>query len=127
MGYQMTIIEGNLGRDAEQKYLQSGVSVVNFSVAVNEVSGSGETRKETTTWYRVAAWRELGERLAPYLTKGKDVLVEGRVTSRPYLDSSGQPASSLELTANRIQLLGSRDASDEDTQDDAQVIEDVPF
>src|SRR4051794_24087450 len=120
MGYQITIIEGNLGRDAEQKYLQSGVSVVNFSVAVNEVTGSGEARKETTTWYRVAAWHELGERLAPYLTKGKDVLVEGRVTRRPYLDNSGQPASSLELTASRIQLLGSRDASDEDTQEDVQ-------
>ena len=126
-GYQEMTIVGNLGQDAEQKYLQSGVAVFNFSVAVNQISGSGENRTEKTTWFRVAVWRELGERLVPYLIKGKQVLVVGTLQGRAYLDSRGEPVASLELTANRIQLLGSRDAGDEDTQHDVQNREDIPF
>lgn len=125
-GYQEITIVGNLGRDAELRYLQTGVPVLNFSVAVNTVSGSGETRRETTTWFRVAAWRELGERLSPYLTKGKQVLVVGTIATRAYIDNRGELAASLELTADRIQLLCSRDENEAGEQEDP-LADQIPF
>ncbi len=107
-GWQQVIIVGNVGRAEDLKYLQSGVAVLNFSVAVSSVSGTGDQRQEKTTWFRVAAWRQLAESLAPYITKGKQVMVVGTVDARPYSDNSGQPAASLELTAREIRLLGNR-------------------
>ncbi len=108
-GWQQVIIVGNVGRAEDLKYLQSGVAVLNFSVAVNSVSGTGDQKQERTTWFRVAAWRQLAESLAPYIAKGKQVMVIGTVDARPYADNSGQPAASLELTAREIRLLGSRE------------------
>lgn len=110
-GYQQMIIIGNLGRDPELKYLESGVAVCNFSVAVTSTSGSGEQRQEKTTWFRVAAWRELGERCAQYLAKGRQVMVIGTIDARAYTDNSGQPTASLELTARDVRFLGGRDDS----------------
>jgi single-strand DNA-binding protein len=110
-GYQQVIIVGNLGRDPELKYLQSGVPVCNFTVAVSTTTGSGEARQEKTTWFRVAAWRELGERCNQYLAKGRQVMVIGTVDVRAYQDNSGQPAASLELTARDVRFLGSREGN----------------
>jgi single-strand DNA-binding protein len=108
-GFQQVIIVGNLGRDPETKYLQSGVAVCNFTVAVSSVSGQGEQRQEKTTWFRVAAWRELGERCQQYLAKGRQVMVIGTVDVRAYTDNSGQPQASLEMTARDVRFLGSRE------------------
>ena len=108
-GFQQVIIVGNLGRDPETKYLQSGVAVCNFTVAVSSFSGQGEQRQEKTTWFRVAAWRELGERCQQYLAKGRQVMVIGSVDVRAYTDGSGQPQASLELTARDVRFLGSRE------------------
>lgn len=110
-GYQQVIIVGNLGRDPELKYLQNGVAVCNFSVAVSSFSGQGEQRQEKTTWFRVAAWRELGERCNQYLAKGRQVMVVGTVDVRAYTDNSGQPQATLELTARDVRFLGSREGS----------------
>ena len=108
MSYQQIIIVGNVGRDPELKYLPSGVPVCNFTVAVNERWGTGDDRKEKTTWFRVAAWRQLAETVSQYLTKGSQVMVIGTVDGRAYTDNSGQPAVSLELTARDVRFLGSR-------------------
>lgn len=108
-GYQQVIIVGNLGRDPEMRYLQSGVPVCNFTVAVNQVTGSAENRTEKTVWFRVAAWRELGERCSQYLAKGRQVMVIGTVDARAYTDNSGQPQATLELTARDVRFLGSRE------------------
>ena len=107
-GWQQLVFIGNLGRDPELKYLQSGVPVANFTVAVNLVTGSGENRKEKTIWHRVAVWREQAEIVAQYLAKGRQVLVVGTVEARGYLDSAGEPQASLEVTAQRVVFLGSR-------------------
>ncbi len=112
-GYQQVIIVGNLGRDPELKYLQNGVAVCNFSVAVSSFSGQGEQRQEKTTWFRVAAWRELGERCNQYLAKGRQVMVVGTVDVRAYTDNSGQPQATLELTARDVRFLGSREGNGE--------------
>lgn len=108
MSYQQIIIVGNVGRDPELKYLPSGVPVCNFTVAVNERRGSGEERTEKTTWFRVAAWRQLAETVSQYLTKGRQVMVVGTIEARAYTDNSGQPQASLELTARDIRFLGNR-------------------
>ncbi len=129
-GYQQLMIVGNLGGDPELRYLPSGVAVCNFSVAVDEVSGSGEDRKETTEWFRVAAWRELGERCNQYLRKGRQVMVIGAVHKRDYVDSSGQARSSNEVTAREVRFLGQRTLSeteDDETQTDLQTADEIPF
>ncbi len=108
-GYQQVIIVGNLGRDPEIKYLQSGVPVCNFTVAVNQISGSGENRTEKTVWFRVAAWRELGERCSQYLAKGRQVMVIGTIDARAYKDNSGEAQATLELTARDVRFLGGRE------------------
>ncbi len=107
-GYQQVIIVGNVGRVDELKYLQSGVPVLGFTVAVSQVSGSGENRTEKTTWFRVSAWRQLAESLAPYIVKGKQLMVVGTIEARAYVDKSNQPQAQLELNAREIKLLGSR-------------------
>jgi single-strand DNA-binding protein len=107
-GWQQLIVVGNVGKAEDLKYLQSGVAVLNFSIAVNSVTGQGDQKQERTTWFRVAAWRQLAESLAPYIAKGKQVMVVGTVDARAYADNAGQPAASLEITAREIRLLGSR-------------------
>jgi len=96
---------GYLGGDAEQRFTQSGESVVNFSVGVN--SGYGE--KQTTTWARCALWGKRGEAVAQYLAKGQPVGICGEVTLREYTDREGQKRSSLDVRVIDLTLLGKRD------------------
>lgn len=108
--YQRFEIIGNVGREPQLRYTQSGVAVADFSVAVNKkyTTASGENREETL-WVRVTAWRKLGELAAQYLTKGRQVFVAGEASVSSYLDKAGQPAATLELTAAEIKFLGGRD------------------
>lgn len=130
-GYQNITIVGNVGRDAEMKYLPSGIPVCNFSVAVTRRWNDRQTseRKEETTWFRVAAWRGLGETCNQYVHKGMQIMVTGTVKSRGYLDAAGQPQSSLELTADNVQFLGQRGDATEAVEDDTDEAEmsSIPF
>lgn len=128
-GWQQLVVVGNLGRDPELKYLQSGVPVANFSVAVNLVTGSGENRREKTLWHRVAVWRDQAEIVSQYLTKGRSVLVVGTVEAHGYLDSDGEPQASLEVTAQRVVFLGARgeEVASVEVQDVGEPIADIPF
>lgn len=96
---------GNLGRDAEQKFLPDGASIVSFSVAVK--SGYGD--KEATTWVKANIWGKKGEGVFPYLKKGQLVGVSGELTLREYdkKDGSGK-GSSLEVRVNDLTLLGKK-------------------
>lgn len=107
-GYQQMIIVGNVGRDVTLRYTQSGVAVADFSVAVTRRFGSGEQRTEKTLWVRVTCWRNLAEIANQYVKKGTQIMVVGTVEVSAYLDKAGQPAATLELTADNFQLLGSR-------------------
>jgi len=108
MTYQHTIIIGNVGRDPEFKYTPQGVAVCSFSVAVSKVTGRGEDRKETTTWFRVTLWRERAETASQYVKKGMRIMVAGEVSARAYLDKNNQPQATLELTASDFRFLDSR-------------------
>lgn len=108
--YQQITIIGNVGRDPELRYTNSGIAVCDFSVAVNRrtKNQAGEQIDETT-WFRVTAWRQLAEVVAQYLKKGRQVMVVGTVKASAYLDKAGQPAATLEVTANEVKFLGGRE------------------
>jgi len=130
--YQNTIIVGNLGRDPEMRYTPSGVAVTNFNVAVNEkwTDRDGQAQ-ERTVWFRVAAWSKLAEVCNQYLSKGRQVLVEGRVSASAWMpQDGGDPRASLELTARTVKFLGRReDAAYDDSQGPPAEIgeEGIPF
>ena len=101
------ILIGRLGKDAETKFTTSGVSRSTFTLATNyrvKDSQTGEWRDETD-WHNVVVWRQ--EKLAEYLQKGKQVYVEGRLTTRSWEDKDGQKRYTTEVVANEVQLLGS--------------------
>lgn len=112
--YQQITIVGNVGRDPEFKYIEpNGVAVCTFSVAVSKVTGRGDQRKEKTTWFRVTVWRELAEIASQFVRKGQRILVVGEVGVSAYLDQSGKPAASLEITASNFRLLSAKHESEE--------------
>ncbi len=102
------ILIGNLGRDAETKFTPSGVSVTRFAVATSRRWKDQQTNdwKEETNWTNVVLWR--GENVANYLTKGKQVYVEGRIQTRSYDDKDGKKVYSTEVVADEVILLGGR-------------------
>ena len=107
--FHKTVIVGNLGNDPELRQTQTGISVTSFSVAVNERwNDSDGNKQEKTTWYRVTCWRGLAETCAKYLTKGRQVLVEGNMQEPTvWVDKNSENRASLELTARTVQFLGS--------------------
>lgn len=116
MSYQKVIIVGNLGRDPEMRYTPDGTPVTSFSVATNRRwNNSDGSQGEETVWFRVSVWRRQAEIAAQYLTKGRQVMIEGRLTPdratggpRIWTGQDGMPRASFELTADRIIFLSGR-------------------
>jgi single-strand DNA-binding protein len=108
--YQQMTIVGNVGRDPEVRFTPQGVAVCDFSVAVNKefTTSNGESRT-TTVWFRVTCWRKLAEVVGKYVTKGKQLLVVGEITTSAYVDKAGLPQATIELTAQTIKFLGKRE------------------
>ena len=100
------ILVGNLGRDAEVRYTPGGAPVASFSIATTEnwTSKDGE-KHEQTEWHRIVLWGKSAESLQPYLTKGKQIYVEGRLQTRNW-EKDGQKHYTTEVKADRIVLLG---------------------
>ena len=116
-GISKVILVGNLGRDPETRYTPNGTMNVQFTMAVSRRFTQGGQQQEKTNWFRVTAWGKLAEILDGmtqngYLTKGKQVYVEGRLDAREYQDQQGQTRTSLDVNATEIQLLGSRADAD---------------
>ena len=105
--FQQLILIGNLGSDAELRYTSDGTPVANFSLAVNRKwTREDGSHSDETTWFRVTVWRKQGESLAPYLKKGRQVMVVGRVSARGYVGADGSPRASLDVTADTVRLMG---------------------
>jgi len=105
------ILIGHLGKDAETRFTTSGVAMSRFTLATNrrvKDSTTGEWKDETD-WHNIVVWRQ--ENLAQYLTKGKQIYVEGRLHSRSYEDKDGQKKYTTEVVAEEIFLLGGRGES----------------
>ena len=136
MSYQNVTIVGNVGRDAEISYTKQAIAVVKFSVAVNKTIGKGEAKRQTTTWFHVTLWRERAEALVSYIKSGMQVLVTGEVSVSPYIDKkTGDAAASLELNANDVKLLTSKDEMERrtgshptaETKSELADTQDIPF
>jgi single-strand DNA-binding protein len=105
--YNRIILVGNLTRDPEIRYTQSGKGVTKFTLAVNN-----PRNKEETTFVDIVAWDRLGETCNSYLKKGSNCLVEGRLVIRSYDDKDGNKRKATEVVIDNMQMLGSpRDRS----------------
>lgn len=104
---------GNITRDPELRYSTSGTAVANFSIAVNRfyTTANGE-KKQDTCFVRVVTWAKQAEACSHYLSKGRPVFVEGRLSSRSWTSSSGEKRTSIEVIAERVQFLGQPQGKD---------------
>ena len=100
------ILVGNLGRDAELRYTPGGAAVATLNMATTEVwnDKSGQ-KQEKTEWHRVVVWGKSAETLSEYLTKGKQIYVEGRLQTRQWDDKDGNKRYTTEIRGDRIVLL----------------------
>jgi single-strand DNA-binding protein len=114
---KITIV-GYLGRDPELRYTPDGTPVCHFSVATTERrKGKSGDMQEVTTWFRINLWRRQAEVANQYLSKGRQVYIEGRLTQSEYQDRDGNTRTSLDVQATDIQFIGSRsDDASSDTR-----------
>ncbi|TXH56115.1 MAG: single-stranded DNA-binding protein [Desulfurellales bacterium] len=135
---EITIILGNVGRDAEVRQMGSGDVVANFSVAVSR-GRDQQGNERPAKWYNVSAWGKLAEVCGQYVRKGMKVQVQGVVNARAYTNEQNKAVASLDLVANRVEFA-SRAPGDEGRQggdpgidyDDgystpARDMDDIPF
>lgn len=140
MSYQKLIIVGNLGRDPEMRYTPDGTPVTTLSVATNrQWTNRDGSQGEETVWFRVTVWGKSAESCAQYLSKGRQVLCEGRMKPDPetggprvYQRQDGTWGASYEMTAFVVRFLsrqgGQGGASDSDYEESNSVAEDdIPF
>ncbi len=110
--YNRVILVGNLTRDPEIRYTQSGKSVTKFTLAVNN-----PRNREDTTFVDIVAWDKLGETCNTYLKKGSNTLVEGRLVIRSYDDKDGNKRKATEVVIDNMQMLGSRQSGEGSSYD----------
>jgi single-strand DNA-binding protein len=108
-GLNKVLLIGNLGRDPEMKYTPQGTPITTFSIAVTRrrKGGDGEWKDETE-WFRIVAWEKLAETCNEYLRKGSKVYLEGRLQTRDFQGQDGQPKQIVEVVANEMIILDSR-------------------
>ena len=109
-GINKVILVGRLGRDPEMRYTPDGTAVANFSIATSEEwrdKNTGE-KKERTEWHRIVAFRRLGEICGEYLSRGRQVYIEGRLRTRSW-EKDGVTRYTTEIEAQTMQMLGGRD------------------
>ena len=109
-GVNKAILVGNLGRDPEVSYTQSGTARCRFPLATGEsyTNNAGE-RVDKTEWHNIVVWGKQGETVGKYLAKGRQVYVEGRIQTRNWDDEkTGQKRYMTEINAQRVIFLGGR-------------------
>jgi single-strand DNA-binding protein len=107
-GVNKVILLGRLGADPEVKYLSNGTTVANFRMATSEnrVNKTSGEKTTMTEWHRIVAFGRLAEICGEYLSKGKQVYIEGRIRSRSWDDKDGNKRYTTEIVANQMQMLG---------------------
>jgi len=107
-GINKVILVGNLGKDPEVRYAQSGMAICKLRLAVTErVKDGAEGWKDATEWFTVTLFGKTAENAGQYLQKGRQVYVEGRLKTDKYKDKEGVERTSVEVIANTLQYLGS--------------------
>ena len=109
-GVNKVILVGNLGKDPEVRYIQSGNAVCTLRLAVTERKKDGENGwKDHTEWMDVVTWGKTAENAGQYLAKGRQIYVEGRLQTRQYKDKDGNDRYKTEVVANQVVFLGGGD------------------
>ncbi len=145
-GVNKVILLGNLGRDPEVRHLENGRAVANFSIATSETYKNKQGEKVTNTeWHNIVLWTPLAEIAEKYLTKGNQVYIEGKLTSRSYEDKEGVTKYITEVVGREMTLLGgprnegsdssassqkqeaSSEISMEPVANDSNEVDDLPF
>jgi single-strand DNA-binding protein len=107
------ILIGRLGADPEVRYTPSGTPVANFRIATSEVWNDKQgQRQERTEWHRIVVWSKLAELCGEYLSKGRQVYVEGRLQTRQWDDRDGNKRYTTEIQAREVTFLGGRGDSE---------------
>lgn len=109
MSFNKIILVGNLGKDPELRYTPQGVAVCNLSVATTEKKRdkAGEFH-DVTNWFRVTLWRQQAENAAKYLSKGRQVYIEGRLGVEEWTDRDGNNRYTLEVQGTEMHFIGNR-------------------
>ena len=125
---------GHLGKNPEVRYTASGSAVANFSIATNESwIGKDGQKNEKTEWHNIVAWGKLGEICGEYLTKGKQVYIEGRITTRSWDDRDGNKRYTTEVKADNMIMLGGGGSSNLSAESSvaeappSSIEDDIPF
>ena len=108
MSVNKAILVGNLGSDPEVRYTAGGNAVTTFNIATNERwtdKNTGE-KQERTEWHRIVAWGRLAEICGEYLSKGRQIFIEGRIQTRTWEDRDGNKKYTTEIVANNMVMLG---------------------
>ena len=101
------ILVGNLGRDAEMRFTTGGTAVASVSIATTDhFTDRDGQKREDTQWHRIVIWGKTAESIQPYLTKGKQIYVEGKIQTREWTDKEGKQVKTTEIRADRVVLLG---------------------
>ncbi len=116
-------IIGNVGNEPEMRFTPSGAPVTSFSVAAGRsyTTNDGE-RKDETEWFNVVAWQKLAETCNQFLSKGKQVYVEGRQQTRKWEGQDGQMHYKTELIANQVLFLGKKEEVLNENVDDGTAV-----
>lgn len=129
-GVNKVILIGNLGKDPEVRYLDSGVAVANFSLATTENYKNKEgERVSQTEWHNVVLWRGLAEVAEKWLKKGSLVYIEGKIRTRKWDDKEGNTRYSTEILGDNMTMLGGKPSSEEATvtTQESDSKDDLPF
>jgi single-strand DNA-binding protein len=98
---------GNVGNDPEIKNLDGGRKLANLTIATNDSYKNDKGEKvEQTEWHKVVAWGKTAEIIEKYVTKGREIAIEGKLTHRSYDDKNGEKRYITEVVANEVLLLG---------------------
>jgi len=111
MSVNKVILVGNVGKDPEVRYLESGIAVASFPIATSESYRTKDGEKVTTTeWHNIVAWRGLAEVAEKYVKKGSQIFIEGKIRTRSWDDKEGNKRYITEVIVDNMQLLGRRSA-----------------
>ena len=130
-GVNKVILVGNLGKDPEVKYLDSGIAVANFSLATTENYKNKEgERVSQTEWHNIVLWRGLAEVAEKYLKKGSSIYIEGRIRTRKWEDDDGKTRYNTEILGDNMTMLGGKpqpENKNEDITSSENDEDDLPF
>lgn len=125
------IVIGNLGKDPELRYLQSGDAVANITVATTETWKDKQgQKKEETEWHRISMFGKTAEIAGQYLKKGAQVYIEGKLQTKKWTDKEGVERYTTEIRCDRMQMLGKADpkeAKEEAPRKAEKIEDDIPF